>query len=569
MTTYIVTNNNDSGFGSLRQAIIDANSNPGADTIEFDPGVTFITLTSGELLITDDLTIINNNAGTLTISGDNNSRIFNIDVDSTVTLTNLIITNGSDTNGGAIYNNGTLTINDSTISNNTATGIAGGIYNDNTMFISNTIITENTASGGAGVYNGSLDNLTIDNSTISNNIASDNGGGILNILGTVIINYSTVDGNTSGSGGGITNAGSFTVTNSTISNNTSNVSGGAVFNTSSFGLTNSTVSGNTSRDAGGGITNIQGTVTIRNSTISNNSAVTLGGGIITQEIATTNVGNTIVAENSAPTSPDVNGIFISAGNNLIGDGTGSNFINGVNNDQVGTAITPIDPLLNPLGDYGGPTQTMTLQYGSSAIDAGSNALIPGGIIYDQRGPGYQRIINEIVDIGAIEANTICYSGESSVLTKNILTGEIADIKAKDVFSDVHEVFDTANKIFVPVKLNIISGTTKKFRKIKKNSLGENQPSEDFYVTSGHVLVINGKEVKARNIPQAKKIRKKKKEKLYSICTEKRVPIVVNGLDVMSWGYDEWMEKVSKTGIAWANNVPAEQSSTQKVNSDLN
>ena len=90
----------------------------------------------------------------------------------------------------------------------------------------------------------------------------------------------------------------------------------------------------------------------------------------------------------------------SQGNNLIGETDGST--GWVASDLTGTIATPLNPLLAPLGDYGGPTQTMALLPGSPAIDAGNNALIPAGVTTDQRGP--PRIVNGTVDIGAFESS---------------------------------------------------------------------------------------------------------------------------------------------------------------------
>src|SRR5262249_34310098 len=87
-------------------------------------------------------------------------------------------------------------------------------------------------------------------------------------------------------------------------------------------------------------------------------------------------------------------------NNLIGDGTGmTGLVNGVNGNQVGTAANPIDPRLGPLADNGGPTLTHALLPGSPAIDAGNNAYATD---FDQRGPGFPRIVNGLIDIGAFE-----------------------------------------------------------------------------------------------------------------------------------------------------------------------
>ena len=96
------------------------------------------------------------------------------------------------------------------------------------------------------------------------------------------------------------------------------------------------------------------------------------------------------------------GPFASQGHNLIGKTDGSS--GWVASDLTGTIAAPLDPLLAPLGNYGGPTQTMALLPGSPAIDAGSNALIAAGVTTDQR--GLPRIVNGTVDIGAYEVQTL-------------------------------------------------------------------------------------------------------------------------------------------------------------------
>ena len=148
------------------------------------------------------------------------------------------------------------------------------------------------------------------------------------------------------------------------------------------------------------------TTTLTNCTVSGNTAGN-GGGVYTNAAAPpyigasiVNLGNTIVAGNTAPTGPDVAGAFTSQGNNLIGETDGSS--GWVASDLTGTIATPLDPLLAPLGNYGGPTQTMALLPGSPAIDAGNNALIPAGVTTDQR--GLPRIVNGTVDIGAFESS---------------------------------------------------------------------------------------------------------------------------------------------------------------------
>ncbi|MBV9676860.1 MAG: hypothetical protein JO185_11035, partial [Acidobacteriaceae bacterium] len=159
--TLTVTNTDDSGAGSLRDTI--ATASPG-DTIQFSvPNPSAITLTSGKLLITKDLTINGPGAARLALDGNRADRVFEISRGVTVTLSGLTIQNGT---GGGIFNFGTLTLTDSTVSGNSG----GGIVN----------------------YGGTA---TLTNSTVSNN----SGGGISN-EGTLTLTDSTVSGN---SGGGL------------------------------------------------------------------------------------------------------------------------------------------------------------------------------------------------------------------------------------------------------------------------------------------------------------------------------------------------------------------------------
>jgi hypothetical protein len=198
----------------------------------------------------------------------------------------------------------------------------------------------------------------------------------------VNVTDSTFSGNSAVFGGGIYNQNSSTtVTNSTFSDNSAAFGGGGGGinndNRSTLTVTNSTFSGN-SGGAGGGIVN-SGTLTVNNSTFSSNSGGA-GGGI--GNFGTATLKNTIVAGNSAEFGgPDVNGTFTSEGYNLIGKSDGSSgFTDGQNGDQVGTAASPLDPMLGPLADNGGPTLTHALLAGSPAVDKGNTDLTE-----DQRG----------------------------------------------------------------------------------------------------------------------------------------------------------------------------------------
>ena len=131
--TFTVTNLNDSGPGSLRQAILDANISVGDATIQFQSGLNgTITLTGGQLQITDNLTINGSGANILAISGNHASRIFFINSSVTVIIHGLTLKDGRDDQaliyGGGIYNLGALTVSNSILSGNTA-AFGGGITN--------------------------------------------------------------------------------------------------------------------------------------------------------------------------------------------------------------------------------------------------------------------------------------------------------------------------------------------------------------------------------------------------------------------------------------------------------
>ncbi|MEH2107263.1 DUF4347 domain-containing protein [Nostoc sp.] len=436
-TDTVVTNTNDSGAGSLRQALLNANATAGADTITFagsvftDASPDIITLTSGQLTITDDVTIAGTGASQLTISGNNASSVLEITGTGTdVSIDGLKIANANDVIYGSIFldSNTSLNLTNSTVSDNQ--GAVGGIFNRGNLNLTNTTVSGNRGSTlGGGVFN--TGTLSLTNSTVSGNRAylydlfNAYGGGIFN-TGTLKITGSTVSNNTAYAegvsyrspniypsyGGGIYNSGTVDITGSTISGNGAG-DGGGVFNDGTFSLTNSTVSDNSVFSRGGGIYNNNGTLTLTNDTITNNQATgsynieAENGGVFNESDAIIIVGNTIIAGNlvqggTSIINADVEGNFTDLGNNLVGDNTGSTgFTTSI---LIGTSANPIDPKLSPLQDNSGATFTNALISDSPAINAGNNALIPTGITTDQRGAGFDRISKGTVDIGALEFN---------------------------------------------------------------------------------------------------------------------------------------------------------------------
>jgi len=199
--TLTVANINDSGAGSLRQAIADATT---GDMITFDAALSGQTiLLASQLSINKTLTI--NGGSVITISGNAVTRVFNVAAGGNLTLNNLSIINGRLTgdieHGAGIYNSGTLTINNSTLSGNHG---------------------QASITNGGGIYNvGGI--VTLFNSTVSGNLARNRGGGIYN-GGTVTLFNSTVSGNSTNSyGGGIFNSGTggaVNISHTIIANNT-------------------------------------------------------------------------------------------------------------------------------------------------------------------------------------------------------------------------------------------------------------------------------------------------------------------------------------------------------------
>lgn len=223
--TITVTNIGNSGTGTLRNAVLAANS---GDTIMFSlPVNSVIALTTGEIVIDKNLIIDGSTAVSLTISGNNSSRVFEIYPGTVVTITGLIIANGNmRDNGGGIFNWGTLVLQECSIKNNTSGGPSvsgGGIFNYGTLAANRISVSGNTTTGaGGGVYNRTGAHALINEATIISNTAGIGGGGIFNHGDAVVSNTAIVSNTASGDGGGgvyVYTGGTFNLSNSTLSGN--------------------------------------------------------------------------------------------------------------------------------------------------------------------------------------------------------------------------------------------------------------------------------------------------------------------------------------------------------------
>ena len=213
-----VTNGNDSGAGSLRQAIADACPD---GTIDFAPAVSTVTLTSDQLSIPRNLSIDGGASGVTvqrsSAGGTPQFRIFDVPAGVTATLRALTVSNGNHpVQAGGIQNSGNLTLQRVTVANNTAPQ-SGGVQNDVVMTISDSAIVNNSTPGGFGGGIGIFGSSTVlINTTVANNNGGSDGGGIA-ASGTVTLTNCTITGNTTTSvGAGMTVSGATVTLRNTI-----------------------------------------------------------------------------------------------------------------------------------------------------------------------------------------------------------------------------------------------------------------------------------------------------------------------------------------------------------------
>ncbi len=387
--------------------------------------------------------------------------------------------------GGAIINgivntSASLTLNLDTFTGNSVTGgsqsfsgniaSGGAIFNEALAMVTGSTFTGNKATGGAATMSGgtanggAIDNsyrgnLAISGSTFQQNSAT---GGM----------ETSAQGSRGGNarGGAICSEGSsnvqLSITSSVFSSNTAaggtasivggQAFGGAIYNgTTLTSLVNSVLAGNQAiggaatqtngQGTGGGLyTDFIGPATLINCTVSGNSANSSGGGLFINGPIT--LTDTIFAVNSAPSAPDIAGGATSKGYNLIGKTDGSS--GWIGSDLTGTIAQPLNPLLAPLGDYGGPTKTVALLPGSPAIDAGITADYPGtttAITTDQRGISRPR--GSAPDIGAFE---------SEGFTLIITGGNNQSAIVGAAFANPLQVTVTANNPVEPVVGGVIT-----------------------------------------------------------------------------------------------------------------
>ena len=351
------------GQCTLREAIENANDDAathpdcaagsGADTIDFSVTGTIVQAFNNAFHPASSMSIVGPGAALLTIDGDTpaTGTIFAEVFNDTFSISGITVANGQST-GIRIRGAASATVADTVITGNTAPAAAGlYLYDIQEATVLNTVISGNTATGGTGLWANRVWDLTIENSEISGNHATGSNAGVV-IFDSV-----------------------FQMINSTVANNTATNNGGGIVLV----------------DEPDVLIETAGTIDV--STISNNSAGAQGGNIRLDANTALTINNSIVANGTAATGPD---IFtaptadLTANWTLIETTTGAT-IGGANN------LTGVDPQLGPLQNNGGPTRTMLPAASSPAVNAGDPAFVTPNT--DQR--GLPRPILR-VDMGAVE-----------------------------------------------------------------------------------------------------------------------------------------------------------------------
>lgn len=550
----VVANSNDAGAGSLRQAILDVED---GGTITIPASVGEIALTGGELVVNKSLTIKGAGSGQTSISGQGLSRVLRLSGAPSVMVSGVQILEGrvastgateTRQGGGVLVEGGSLTLSNSLLVSNTVDTAVGGSSG----------ISEGggVAATGAATTLILQNTIVSDNRVVAGSSGNAWGGGVM-AKGTLLIEGGAVKGNTA-QGSSVTGGGIYypsgpraTLSDLTVSGNidepapgaTADVEGGGIDLSAGSGdtITNVTVSGNVAEvdnpaaasviAEGGGIRLAAAGTTVLNSTIADNlvsahvmeRGLPLGGGIFVGASATivnsTLVGNTSQgsgalldseggdlwtgaqvqventilsegavaagAQNCAVSTP---GAIVSAGHNIDSLDQCDFHAGG---DQVDTS-----PALRPLADNGGPVETMALQLGSLAIDAGDDDGCPAT---DAR--GVLRPAGETCDIGAFEVATPAaasgsasgVSGEAATLNGTATNPDLADGTVSFQFGKTAAYGTqtapqpigptTSGARFSAIVEGLAPGTTYHFRELVTNAVGTKFGADRVFTTS--------------------------------------------------------------------------------------
>lgn len=416
-----VTNCNDSGAGSLRNAIATAASGDIINATSLTCST--ITLATGVLAVNqNNLLIQGPGRANLTIQpGAKYGRVFRHSGTGNLTLTGMTVQNGrvspsaneAGTQGGCIFSNGTVTLGNSGNPANTQLGV-------HVRGCAAIARNANTVAAGAGVFTGRGLNLyasVISGCTVQATEAANRAYGAGAFAGAdgsvgsnINMKYSEFSGNNAqameGTGGGLSNGPGIrhtSILNSTFAGNQAGSKAGAMYVTggtaSTIHIGNATISGNSARYYGGALLNLapqsgpDAGISVVATTITNNRSTqsNLGNGL--SLVGSSVLQTSLISGNRGPTdaSHDVE--------HYSGTLSGANNLVGVGDAPPSGLIVSNEPRLAPLAHHGGPTRTHALLADSPAINTGNNQA---NVSTDQRGPGFSRVRGGRADIGAFE-----------------------------------------------------------------------------------------------------------------------------------------------------------------------
>ncbi len=403
LSTITVTNDSDSGAGSLRAALGAAVA---GETINFAPSAYgTITLSSGPLEVATSVTIQGPGPKKVKINGNNSFEDLSVNANVTATVSGLTFTGGevpaSSYGGGGINNDGTLTVANCVVTGNSTPFSGGGINNNASLTVQNSVVSDNTGLYGGGISNNAGADLAVSGSTITDNTAPTSGG----------------------FGGGITDIGTATITGTVVSNNSADIGGGIycgdVFGPASVTITGSTITQNTG-NIGGGLEVQGGTATIGVSTFSNNTVggsdatLATGGGIVAFGSATLNISGSLFKGDTA----------VAGGQFGLALG-GAIYTTNFGGIAAGTLVISNST-------FQGNTAVGSLDYGSGYggaihVDPGTNISVTGSSFADNTAMG-----GSVSEGGAVDLDT-AYGNQASI-TGSTFFGNAAAVPASSLNS---------------------------------------------------------------------------------------------------------------------------------------
>ncbi len=419
---YTVYSTGDSGGGSLRNALSNANQAGGSVIVVTATGV--IGLASALPTITQSVQILGPGANNLTVTGSGLYQIFNISSGVSATIAGLTITGGmvANNDGGGIQNAGTLTLTNCTVTNSAATG---------------TVLNEPT---GGGIYNNGT--LEATNCTIANNSAVFDGGGIDNDGTATLVNCTITGNQTSGDGGGIQNEGVLSATNCTIANNLASVFGGGIsvgVNSTSTTPANTIVAGNSAPSG----PDISGTVSSRGYNLIGNASGS--GGFVSTDLTNVNPVLGILQNNGGPTPT----VALLPGSPAIAAGSVTLIPAGITTDQRGLPRTVNGKV--DIGAFQSRGFTIT-------ISAGSNQRVLVNTAFAS--PLFVTVSSPFGD--PVQGGLVTFSAPTSGASATFPNGKTSNINASGLASLVVNANNVVGTYSVTPAANGASGTNLSF-----------------------------------------------------------------------------------------------------------